>query len=117
MKQRLVLLSFVVSVLIMVAKFAVYYASGSTTLLTDALESIINVVAACFAYYSIYLASLPKDLNHPYGHGKVEFFAVGFEGSLILIAGITIIYNRNINQRCIERGFRLSFFLFVNQII
>ena len=90
MKQRLVLLSFVVSVLIMVAKFAVYYASGSTTLLTDALESIINVVAACFAYYSIYLASLPKDLNHPYGHGKIEFFASGLEGVLILLASAYI---------------------------
>ena len=90
MKQRLVLLSFIVSVLIMVAKFSVYYASGSTTLLTDALESIINVVAACFAYYSIYLASLPRDLNHPYGHGRVEplitFLVVGF-----LITSATII--------------------------
>ena len=72
MKQRLVLLSFVLSVAIMAAKFYVYFLSGSTTLLTDALESIINVVAASFAYYSIYLASLPKDLNHPYGHGKIE---------------------------------------------
>ena len=64
MKQRLVLLSFFVSVLIMIAKFAVYYASGSTTLLTDALESIINVVAACFAYYSIYfIASSDTNSN------------------------------------------------------
>ncbi len=90
MKQRLVLLSFVLSVAIMAAKFYVYFLSGSTTLLTDALESIINVVAASFAYYSIYLASLPKDLNHPYGHGKVEFFASGLEGVLILLASAYI---------------------------
>ena len=90
MKQRLVLLSFVLSLAIMVAKFYVYFLSGSTTLLTDALESIINVVAACFAYYSIYLASLPKDLNHPYGHGKIEFFASGLEGVLILLAAAYI---------------------------
>ncbi|MFZ9144066.1 MAG: cation diffusion facilitator family transporter [Aquirufa sp.] len=90
MKQRLVLLSFVLSVAIMVAKFYVYFLSGSTTLLTDALESIINVVAASFAYYSIYLASLPKDLNHPYGHGKIEFFASGLEGVLILLASAYI---------------------------
>jgi cation diffusion facilitator family transporter len=90
MKQRLVLLSFVLSLAIMVAKFYVYFLSGSTTLLTDALESIINVVAACFAYYSIYLASLPKDLNHPYGHGKIEFFASGLEGVLILLASAYI---------------------------
>jgi cation diffusion facilitator family transporter len=90
MKQRLVLLSFVLSVAIMVAMFYVYFLSGSTTLLTDALESIINVVAASFAYYSIYLASLPKDLNHPYGHGKIEFFASGLEGVLILLASAYI---------------------------
>jgi len=72
--------------LIMGVKFYAYYLSGSTTLLTDALESIVNVVAGAFAYYSIYLASLPKDLNHPYGHGKIEFFASGLEGVLILLA-------------------------------
>ncbi|MHA8049791.1 cation diffusion facilitator family transporter [Aquirufa sp. ROCK-SH2] len=86
MKQRLILFSFIVSMLIMGVKFYAYYLSGSTTLLTDALESIVNVVAGAFAYYSIYLASLPKDLNHPYGHGKIEFFASGLEGVLILLA-------------------------------
>ena len=91
MKQRLVLLSFVVSVLIMAAKFYAYYLSGSTAILTDALESIINVVAAAFAYYSVYLASLPRDLNHPYGHGKIEFFSAFIEGLLISIAGFFII--------------------------
>ena len=90
MKQRLIILSFLVSLAIMGAKFYAYYASGSTTLLTDALESIVNVVAAAFAYYSIYLASLPRDLNHPYGHGKVEFFASGLEGFLILLAALYI---------------------------
>ncbi len=90
MKQRLIILSFLVSLAIMGAKFYAYYASGSTTLLTDALESIVNVVAAAFAYYSIYLASLPRDLNHPYGHGKVEFFASGLEGVLILFAALYI---------------------------
>ncbi len=74
----------------MAAKFYVYYLSGSTAILTDALESIINVVAAAFAYYSVYLASLPRDLNHPYGHGKIEFFASGLEGVLILLASAYI---------------------------
>ncbi len=90
MKQRLIILSFLVSLAIMGAKFYAYYASGSTTLLTDALESIVNVVAAAFAYYSIYLASQPRDLNHPYGHGKIEFFASGLEGVLILLAAMYI---------------------------
>lgn len=74
----------------MSAKFYAYYATGSTAVLTDALESIINVVAAAFAYYSVYLASLPRDLNHPYGHGKIEFFASGLEGVLILLASAYI---------------------------
>jgi cation diffusion facilitator family transporter len=90
MKQRLIIFSFVLSLLIMAAKFYVYYLSGSTAILTDALESIINVVAAAFAYYSVYLASLPRDLNHPYGHGKIEFFASGLEGVLILLASAYI---------------------------
>ncbi|MBP6054018.1 MAG: cation transporter [Cytophagaceae bacterium] len=90
MKQRLIIFSFVLSLLIMAAKFYAYYLSGSTAILTDALESIINVVAAAFAYYSVYLASLPRDLNHPYGHGKIEFFASGLEGVLILLAAAYI---------------------------
>lgn len=90
MKQRLIIFSFALSLLIMAAKFYAYYLSGSTAILTDALESIINVVAAAFAYYSVYLASLPRDLNHPYGHGKIEFFASGLEGVLILLAAAYI---------------------------
>jgi cation diffusion facilitator family transporter len=93
MKQRLIIFSFFLSLLIMSAKFYAYYLSGSTAVLTDALESIINVVAAAFAYYSIYLASLPRDLNHPYGHGKIEFFASGLEGVLILLAAVYIFFH------------------------
>lgn len=63
----------------------------SVAILSDALESIINVVAGGFACYSIYLASQPKDINHPYGHGKVEFFSIGFEGAMIFIAGVLIL--------------------------
>jgi cation diffusion facilitator family transporter len=59
--------------------------------LSDAAESIMNIVASVFALYSIQLASKPKDLNHPYGHGKVEFFSLGFEGALILVTGIWIL--------------------------
>ena len=89
-KQLLILMSFVLSLVVMAAKFWAYYLSGSTTVLTDALESIVNVVASAFAFYSIYLASLPKDLNHPYGHGKIEFFASGLEGVLIFLAACYI---------------------------
>jgi cation diffusion facilitator family transporter len=73
------------------AKFIAYSLTHSNAILTDALESIVNIMASSFAFYSIYLASMPKDENHPYGHGKVEFFSAFFEGALIFIAGLLIV--------------------------
>lgn len=75
----------------MLAKFGAYFLTHSNAILTDAAESIVNVLASSFAFYSIYLATLPKDENHPYGHGKVEFFSAFVEGVLIGIAGLIII--------------------------
>jgi cation diffusion facilitator family transporter len=77
----------------MIAKFIAYYLTYSSAILTDALESIINVVASAFAFYAIYLASQPKDLNHPYGHGKIEFFSAGLEGVLIVLASFFIVFH------------------------
>src|ERR1035437_9990483 len=79
------------SVVLMAFKFAAYIITHSNAILTDALESIINVVAGSFALFSIYYASQPKDKNHPYGHGKIEYLSVGIEGGLIIIAGGAII--------------------------
>ena len=90
-KQRLILLSFVASILLTGMKFFAYHITSSTAILSDALESIINVIASGFAFYSIYLSAQPKDRNHPYGHGKIEFFSAGFEGALIMIASLFII--------------------------
>ncbi|RYU78759.1 cation diffusion facilitator family transporter [Hymenobacter persicinus] len=92
-KNRLALLSLVVSVGLVTIKFYAYYLTRSQAVLTDALESIINVFTSGFAFYSIYLSSLPKDENHPYGHGKIEYLSIGFEGALILIAGVYIFYS------------------------
>jgi len=75
----------------MLAKFGAYFLTASNFVLTDAAESIVNVLASSFAFFSIYLAALPRDENHPYGHGKVEYFSVFIEGSLIAIAAIVII--------------------------
>ncbi len=75
----------------MMAKFGAYFLTASNFVLTDAAESIVNVLASSFAFFSIYLAAQPRDENHPYGHGKVEYFSVFIEGSLIGIAAITII--------------------------
>ncbi len=55
------------------------------------MESIVNIISAFMGLYSLYLAAQPKDENHPYGHGKVEFVTSGVEGSLIIFAGIMII--------------------------
>ena len=74
----------------MLAKFTAYLITSSNSILTDAAESIVNILASLFAFYSIYVAAQPKDLNHPYGHGKVDFFSVFIEGTLIIIAGILI---------------------------
>jgi cation diffusion facilitator family transporter len=77
---------------LMLLKFAAWAITDSTAILTDALESIVNVVAAFFALYSLRLASIPSDENHPYGHGKIEFFSAGLEGLLILGAAIGITF-------------------------
>jgi cation diffusion facilitator family transporter len=90
-QKRIILISLITGIVLMMAKFAAYFITASNFVLSDAAESIVNVIASSFAFFSIYLASLPRDENHPYGHGKVEFFSVFIEGSLIGIAGIIII--------------------------
>lgn len=82
----------VVGVLLFLIKLYAWYKTGSVAILTDTLESTINVVAGFIGLYSLYLSGLPKDKNHPYGHGKIEFISASIEGTLIFIAGIFIIY-------------------------
>lgn len=86
--QRWVVL---VGVLLLLAKFTAYFLTHSNAILTDALESIVNVVAGAFALYSLSLAAIPRDANHPYGHGKVEFISATIEGVLIIVAGGVIV--------------------------
>ena len=81
-----------IGVLLFGIKFLAYYLTNSTTIFSDAMESIVNVAAGTFALYSLIVAAKPKDRDHPYGHGKIEFISAGVEGTLILIAGIGIIY-------------------------
>lgn len=82
----------VVSVFLFLIKLIAWYITGSVAVLTDALESIVNVVAGFIGVYSLYVSSKPKDSDHPYGHGKAEFLSAAFEGSLIAMAGMVIIY-------------------------
>jgi cation diffusion facilitator family transporter len=81
------------SSVLLVAKFAAYYVTHSVAVLTDALESIVNVVAGFIGLYSLYVAAKPRDMDHPYGHGKAEFVSAAVEGTLVLSAGVLIIYN------------------------
>jgi cation diffusion facilitator family transporter len=85
--QRVV---FGVGIFLFLIKIGAWWLTDSTAVLTDALESTINIVAAGFTLYSIHLSNTPKDLNHPYGHGKIQFIAATVEGALIVVAGIFI---------------------------
>jgi cation diffusion facilitator family transporter len=80
-----------IAVLLFVIKITAWFLTGSVAVLTDGLESIVNVISGFIGLYSLYLSAIPKDSNHPYGHGKVEFISAGIEGTLISIAGVLII--------------------------
>lgn len=82
----------VVSVLLLTIKFVAYYSTHSVAILTDALESIVNVAAGLIGLYSLYVAAKPRDFDHPYGHGKAEFLSAAIEGTLIAAAGAIILY-------------------------
>lgn len=88
--RKVAVTALVVGVVIMVLKFGVFWVTDSAAVLADAMESIINLVAATMMIYTLWLSSRPADRDHPYGHGKVEFMAVGLEGWMILIAGLVI---------------------------
>ena len=88
--QRLIAIA---SSTLLIAKFAAYYLTHSVSILTDALESIVNVIAGFIGLYSLHVAAKPKDMDHPYGHGKAEFISAAVEGTLVLSAGLLIIYN------------------------
>lgn len=81
-----------VSVLLLLIKFAAWYFTRSVAVLTDALESIVNVTAGFIGLYSLYIAAKPRDSDHPYGHGKAEFLSAAVEGTMIAVAGVFILY-------------------------
>lgn len=91
-RRQAILFSVAVGVVLLLVKFAAAALTGSAAILSDALESIINVVASAFAYYSIHVSAQPPDPSHPYGHGKIESFSAGFEGALIILAALVILW-------------------------
>lgn len=94
------------SVLILIGKFLAFYLTNSVGILTDAMESIVNVTAGFVSLYSLRWAAKPKDKEHPFGHGKIELVSASLEGLLIAIAGGLIIYegiNRLFQNAVIEK--------------
>lgn len=81
-----------VSIILLLVKAFAWYITGSVAILTDAFESIVNVVAGLIGVYSLYVSAKPRDEDHPYGHGKAEFISAAIEGSMISIAGLLIIF-------------------------
>jgi len=84
-------------IVVMLIKLYAFIVTGSNAILSDALESFINIAASGFALYSVIFSSKLRDSDHPYGHGKMEFVAIGFEGALIFCTGIFIVIKSVMN--------------------
>ncbi len=82
----------VTGVALFLVKMGAWYLTNSVAILTDALESTVNVASAFIGLYSLFVSAKPKDRDHPYGHGKVEFVSAAIEGTLISGAGLLIIF-------------------------
>ena len=90
-RVRIALLSIGAGACVLGLKYLAYLLSGSVALKSDAIESIVNVVAAVFALGAVVFAGKPADKEHPYGHGKIEHFSAAFEGGLISLAAVFIL--------------------------
>jgi cation diffusion facilitator family transporter len=95
-----------IGILLFIIKVFAWYLTQSVAILTDALESTVNVIAGLIGVYSLYVSAKPKDWDHPYGHGKAEFLSAAIEGTLITLAGFVIIYeaiNNFIHPHAIQK--------------
>lgn len=84
-------LSLLASVLMLFGKLSAYFLTGSTAIMSDALESIVHIFATSFAAFGLWFAGRPADTDHPYGHGKILLFSVGLEGILVSLAAVLIV--------------------------
>jgi len=85
-------LSFAAGIVMLLIKWYAYSITGSTAILSDAVESIVHIVGVGFAVFSLWLSLKPPDINHPYGHDKISYFSAGVEGGLIVLAAAYIIF-------------------------
>jgi cation diffusion facilitator family transporter len=91
-RLRIAILSIVVGCLVLGMKYLAFHVSDSAALKSDAIENVVNVVAAVFALGAIIFGDKPADRDHPYGHGKIEHFSAAFEGGMISLAAVLIAY-------------------------
>ena len=83
-------ISIVASLLTIGLKTFAWWITGSVGLLSDAMESLVNLAGACFVLWMLLIARTPPDERHPWGHSKAEYFSSGFEGTLIFVAALAI---------------------------
>lgn len=89
---RLLRASIVVAIITIVLKTGAWYITDSVGLLSDAMESFVNLASAIFGLAMVTIAQRPADEDHPYGHHKAEYFSSGFEGALIIGAALAIVW-------------------------
>ena len=89
---RLQKIVIIIAVILFIIKIIAWRLTRSVSVLTDALESTVNITAGFISLFGLYIAAKPRDANHPYGHGKAEFLSAAAEGGLMMIAGAFIIY-------------------------
>jgi len=91
-QKRAIMLSLAVGFLMLAGKWYAFLRTGSAAILSDAAESVVHIMAVAFAAYSLWLSFKPADESHPYGHDRITFFSAGFEGSMIILAALVILY-------------------------
>ena len=89
---RVAFITLLISVVVLALKAAAYYATHSLAVMSDAIETVVNVLTAFVALFAVKIAAEPADENHPYGHGKMEYFSASFEGGLIFFAALAILF-------------------------
>ncbi|MFA5241952.1 MAG: cation diffusion facilitator family transporter [Sulfuricella sp.] len=90
--RKMALLSIVAAIVTLGLKFGAWFLTGSVSLFSDAVESVVNLAAGLMLFWMLTIAARPADAGHAYGHDKAEYFSSGVEGALILVAAVSIIY-------------------------
>ena len=97
--MRIAAASIGVGLLVLALKATAWWVTDSAAFYSDALETVVNVLASCIAFAALGFAARPADLNHPYGHDKAEFLAAVIEGALIVVAAISILQHAWVTWR------------------